>query len=191
MTNEIYEHPLFEDFETYYSNPRNNQPIRQTKNFDVNNRQSVRNSKVDLKTLSNNAVSHQKDGWTIKKMFDPTYLSPNIDWTHDENERFKGTIVDFQMVRGTLNDGYECYYLNVIYLVNIPDVGIRLVRQDNLSANFTSGSNLAKYLFTLGFNLFEMQEFDPKELIGIDVWVGIGRNESNFFTVNYVEKFGN
>lgn len=191
MNNEIYQNELFEGFGIYSASPRKPSQIRQSKTFDVTNRQSVRNSQVDLSTLSNTSVSFQKDGWSIKKMFDLSYLSPKTEWTFDESEKFKAKIVDFQMTRGKLENNYDCYYLNVIYMINLPDIGIKLVKQDGLSANFTSGSNLAQYLFALGFNLYEMQEFNPQDLIGIDVWIGIERNENGFFTVNYVEKINN
>ena len=191
MKTEIYQNELFDNYETYFEKPSRPIQFRQAKSIEISNRQSVRNSKVDLSKISNSAVSLQKDGWTIKKMFDPSYLSPGITWDYDPNERFKAVIADFQITRVQLEDDYDYYYLNIVYMVNIPDIGVRLVKQEDLPANLTSGSNLTKYLFVLGFNLYEMQEFNPQDLIGIDVWVGIGRNESDFFTVNYVEKFGN
>ena len=184
MITEVYENTLFEGLEGYSSSPRTSH----IRHFEVNNRQSVKNSTVNLANLSKTDVLHQKEGWKIMKMFDPSYLPTDIEWEYSPDYYFKAKIVDFQMARRELSGGYDCYYLNIIYLVDVPSIGVKLFRQDNISANFTTGSNLTHYLFNMGFDLYNMDYFNPQDLIGLDVVVNIGRNDSNYLVVNYAEK---
>ena len=43
----------------------------------------------------------------------------------------------------------------------------------------------------MGFDVYNIDEFNPHDLIGLDTLVNIGRNEYNYLVVNYAEKFSN
>ena len=191
---EIFDSALLAGYEKYPQNlgphPHIPSPVG-TKLPSVSERQCVKNSLVDLITLTDIDVLTQRDGWTIKKMFEPSFLSSETEWNYAPDYMFRAKIVDTNMARRKLRDGQQCYYLNIIYMVNIPEIGIRLVKQDNISANFTAGSNLTRYLFNMGFDVYNIDEFNPRDLISLDALVNIGRNEYNYLVVNYAEKFSN